>query len=444
MEKSTDIAIIGSGLAAYAAALELEGKGHQVTVVSKAPGATAMSSGAWDLVDSPDLGFKQDWESDPTIRELVLRTLRRSEFHPYAICARHFGEEALWSLLESSASRAVASLPLAMSSLTERNRVMLSDIGSYKGTALVQSSMQSSDLKGMKGAKVLVVGIQGFPNFNAHFIRKALVEIQENQAHPYIEFAGSWDIALSEDPISASLHSVELAHYFDQEKFFGRFCQEMLRYLEGKVYTHLLLPPVLGLENTEAILAALKQISGLQVSETLASPMSVPGWRLGEAIRKYFEKTGVEILAGDVVGYDSDKTKLKSLRIHDEDQRIRLTAKAVILASGKYLGGGIEKRSSFRETVFNLPLYCDRQRLNEQSVQQIATSASRDRQSFLGLGVRVNPLCQALDEGGQPTFDNLFAAGSILGSLDPTHERSCSGVALVSGTVSARSAASCF
>src|SRR5262249_16686394 len=149
-------------------------------------------------------------------------------------------------------------------------------------------------------------------------------------------------------------------------------------------------------------------------------------------------REGVEVLAGEVVGYDAEQGRVKSLRIHDEDERIRLNAGAVILASGKYLGGGVTRFQAFKEPIFNLPLFNGRKRLTDQSLMDLSARHSEEKQDFLAVGVRINSRGQALDEDGRPLFDNLFAAGSVLGSFDPSHERSAAGVSLVSGTVAAR------
>lgn len=440
MDKSTDIAIIGGGLATFAAAVELKASGRHVTVVCKAPGSTALSSGAWDLADSPVRSLKDDWDRLPSVRENLAEIVKREEFHPYSVLGRNSSASAVYEALVFCATRAAAECPLAMVGDASKNMLVATDFGTVKPTAFVQGSMRKADLSAMDRAKVLVVGIRGFPNFNARFIRHALLAQQENQRATAVDFAGHLDVEVQGLANRASLHPIELAQFFDREDGFVAFGQAIVKYLEGKVYSHLLLPPVLGVEHPASILEAIQRITGLQAAETLATPMSVPGWRLSESIRRYLMEREIEILEGEAVGFDCEQRRVKAIRVHDEERRIRLLSKTVLLAGGKYLSGGVRRFTEFKEPVFNLPLFRRGRLLKDAGIGSLAASRAAEIQPFLSAGVAVNPLCQVLDEDGQVSFENLFAAGSILADFDPAHQRCAAGVSLLSGTVAAKSA----
>jgi len=318
---------------------------------------------------------------------------------------------------------------------------LATDLGTVKPSAWVQASMRDADLKRWNQAKVLVVGIQGFPAFNSRFIRNALLQQQENQAKTHLKFAGSLDLEMPDVPGRASLHPVELAQRFDREASFVKLGQEIVRYLEGKVYTHLLLPPVMGLENTAAILEAVRRITGLNAAETLATPMSVPGWRLQQAMEKFFHERHFERVDGEVVGFDSESRKIKALYVHQGEERLKLRAKAVVLASGKYLGGGVEHWRHWREAIFNLPLFFGDKSLLHQSLPQVTRRHYSEPQPFLSAGIRINPFGQPLDADADLGYDNLFAAGGVLANFNPAQGHCAAGVSLVSGTVAARHAA---
>ena len=290
-------------------------------------------------------------------------------------------------------------------------------------------------------AKVLVVGIPGFPNFNARFLRHSLLEQQERQAKNHLDFAGSLDLEIPELSERVSLSAVELAQRMDREETFVSVGQEIVRYLEAKVYTHLLLPPVMGIENTQAILEALRRVTGLKAAETLATPMSVPGWRLQLAMDKFLHDQDCERLDGEAVGFDAEGRRIKALYIHQGDQRHKLKARAVILATGKYLGGGLKRQGRWKEPVFNLPVFIQGKELRAQTLPQVSRPGVAERQPFLSGGVAINPLTQPLDGDGQIIYDNLFAAGAVLADFDPAQERCAAGVSLVSGSVAGRHAA---
>lgn len=440
MEKSTDIAIIGGGLAAYAAAVELKASGREVTLVAKAPGATALSSGAWDIADDPVRYAGEPWDRTLALRACLDESTARNAFHPYAVLSRNTPPGGFADFLLQRVGRAAAELPLPMTAPEDRNRLMPSDWGTLKATAVVQASMAEADLSAMERAKILVVGITGYPQFNARFVREALLAHQEGEARPFLEFAGDMEASVVGMAGRHSLTGVDVAQMLDREEGFAPFGEQIVKYLEGKVYSHLLFPPVLGCENTTDIVAALRRITGLKVGETLSTPMSVPGWRLQSAMEKYFAEHLSEVETGEVVGFDCEGRRITSLRIHDRERRLKLKARSFILATGKYIGGGLRRRGRFQESVFRLPVTHRGKVLGEETVYRSATRRAAEPQPFFGAGVAINPLGQPLDPEGQILFDNLFAAGGILADFDPAHERCAAGVSIASGTISARSA----
>ncbi|MFO1464488.1 MAG: FAD-binding protein [bacterium] len=439
MEYNADIAILGGGLAAYAAARELRDSGREVVLVVKAPGASALNSGAWDIADSPRRAAGDDWEGWPGWREGLSEILRREELHPYSVFARGPIGQDFAPFVAATAARAAESLGLPM--VSGEPLALVNDFGSVKPSAWVQASMRDADLRRWQGAKVLVVGIPGFPHFNPRFIRQALLQRQEGQAKSHLEFAGHLDVEIPAWAGRVSLSAMELAQLLDREENFVAFGQEVVRYLEGKVYTHLLLPPVMGVENTSDILEALRRITGLAAAETLATPLSVPGWRLQQAMDRYFQEQLGEVLVGEAVGFDGEGRRVKALYVHEGEQRHKLKAKAVLLATGKYLGGGIARHGRWREPVFNLPIFFGDRRLKAQTMPQETRPGVSELQPFLGAGLAVNSLGQVLDEDGQVAFDNLFACGGVLANFHPSQDRCAAGVSLVSGTLAARHAA---
>jgi len=439
MEINADIAIIGGGLAAYAAARELQGSGRQVMVIAKAPGASALNSGAWDIADSPLRAPGDPWETWPGWREGLKEILKREERHPYSVLARGLLGQDFGDFVEANVSRAAASLRLPM--VSGSPLILAQEFGTVKPCAWAQASMADADLRRWDRAKVLVVGIPGYPNFNPRFIRQALLQRQEGQARTHVEFAGHLEIEIPAWERRVSLSAIELAQALDREPNFVAFGQEIVRYLEGKVYTHLLLPPLMGIENTTAILEALRRITGLAVAETLAVPLSVPGWRLQQALDGYLHAQGVEVLAGEVVGFDGEGRRVKSLYVHQGEQRHKLRVKSAILASGKYIGGGVARNLRWREPVFNLPVRSGGKILRAQTLPQETRSRVAEAQPFLAAGISINSFAQPLDQDGQVAFDNLFACGAVLGDFNPAQDRCAAGVSLISGTLAARFAA---
>ncbi|HKY62002.1 MAG TPA: FAD-binding protein [bacterium] len=431
--------MLGGGLAAYAAALELRESGLQVTIVARAPGASALNSGAWDLA-ATSRSSTEDWAEWPEAKVALREILRSREEHPYSVIGRGLGLDESSDFIHQALERAARTLPLEMSSSDSGAMAMVNDLGTVKPSAWVQSSMREADLRSWRRAKALVVGFEGFPKFRGEFIRRSLLEQQEKQPFSHLEFAGSLEMAVPGVSGRASLTAVEIAEALDREENFVAFGQELVGYLEGKVYDRILLPPLLGLENTRHIVEALGKITKLKVAETLATPMSVPGLRLHRAIERFFDHESFEKIEAEAVGFDAEGRKLKALYLHSEEQRHRLRASAFVLAGGKYLGGGIKRRRQWREPLFGLPIWLEGKLLKHQSMPQVTRRDPAISQPFLTAGLRINSFAQPLDGDGQIAYDNLFAAGAILTGFNPAQEHCAAGVSIATGAVAGRHA----
>ena len=90
-------------------------------------------------------------------------------------------------------------------------------------------------------------------------------------------------------------------------------------------------------------------------------------------------------------------------------------SRAIILASGRFIGGGLHAdRERLKETIFDLP------------VKQPSTRAEWHNRDFLDIrghlvnqaGLEIDDSFRPLNSSGQPAFPTLFAAGSILAHND--------------------------
>ncbi len=414
MNLSTDIAIIGSGWAGVAAALEARAKGLRVMVLQKGAGSTSLSSGAIDLADSPDRTARDDWNEHLSIQKNIHDLIRKNPSHPYALLSEKMGEAEFFEFLKKSVLSLTKTIPLTWSGDLQNNRLQATPFGTFKPTALVQASMAEANLLSMNRAKLLVMGFHGYAGFNSRFIKEAL--------RLHLESISSIDLDIPGLEGKSSLTPFEIATRFDQEEIFIRLKELILSAVQGKNYTHLFLPPVMGILHTDSILQALQKITGLQVAETLATPMSIPGYRLSQAMGQVLKQQGVETIEGTAVVYEADQRRIKSVGIQTRRERIQIQAKSFVLASGKFIGGGISRKQNFKENLFDLPVF----------------SAN----SIFKAGVRTNEHLQPLNSNQEPAFENLFAAGSVLAGYESAQDHTGSGVAIVTGTCVGNNAAS--
>lgn len=436
MNFSADILVIGSGWAGYAAAMEAVKQGQTVIMVEKGPGASALSSGAIDVADlqhSP-AGFLL--EKHLPIEEKLQEIIYHEFDHPYSLLSRQMGMGSFFEFLRESIFQTTQSLPWRWAGDLEKNRLQITGFGNVKATALVPENMEAGNLLAMNQAKLLVVGIRGFGIYQSKFIKDFLLDFQSEQPVPYIQFAGNLDLEVPGLEERSSLLDFEIAQRLDEEAGFVPFAQALLSYLQGKVYTHVIFPPVLGVVNTELIIKTLKRITGLNVAETLGSPITIPGIRLKNAMTQSCEAKGVQVLRGEVKSVLQQNGHIQALELESNRNIIRLDAKAFVLASGKYLGGGIKSEGSARESIFNAELNIP----PDTKTNVYTKSDVLEKQMLWKVGLKTTDMFQAFSKGGVEVFQNLFAAGSVLGGYDYIHGRCGAGVAICTGFLAGRNA----
>jgi glycerol-3-phosphate dehydrogenase subunit B len=133
-----------------------------------------------------------------------------------------------------------------------------------------------------------------------------------------------------------------------------------------------------------------------------------------------------------VVGADTDGDRIEALRLADGGTH---EASQVVLATGGVLGGGVESdRESVRERLFGCHVAAPADR------DDWAAEAAFGAHEFARFGVDVDADLRPLTAAGDPEFDNLRAAGHVLGGFDFAAEKSGSGVSLATGYEAGRRA----
>jgi glycerol-3-phosphate dehydrogenase subunit B len=103
-------------------------------------------------------------------------------------------------------------------------------------------------------------------------------------------------------------------------------------------------------------------------------------------------------------------------------------AEAVLLATGGALHGGWLSfaNGEVQEAVFGLPIESSRDR------EAWVASSLYQEQPFARLGLQVDTRFRPCNQKGRPFFENLFAAGGLLGGSDRTFEGSRQAIDLAS------------
>ena len=253
----------------------------------------------------------------------------------------------------------------------------------------------------------LVCGILGLPGFTA----PALARLWGDAAGVRLA-AATLDAGPRTPP--AGWSPVALAAALDREP--GPLADALARAVRDAGATRAILPPVLGLERGEDVRAALAAAAGVPVGEMLGVPPSVPGWRLDRALLAAAEAHGVEVLAGRAGDPVAENGRVAAVSVRaDDGAEQRLTARAVVLASGKFVGGGIVADPRLREPALGCPVWVEHLGSTFDAPEPLAlTRPEREApQPLLGAGVRDDGSGRPVNQRGNVVYANVRVAGSI-------------------------------
>lgn len=193
--------------------------------------------------------------------------------------------------------------------------------------------------------------------------------------------------------------------------------------------THVLMPAVLGLDDAAPVRAALQQVLGVPVFECLGAPPSIPGWRLDRAFLRALRTAGIEVISGIVHGCDAENGSISRVHVSNDGVARTIHAERFVLATGKFLGGGIAtvsitaREQALVETALGMPVWIDHLDQTFTTAESL-TLTSRVRtydQPLLRAGVHVNAASEPLDARGRVIYRNLSVAGSVRADTDAQH-----------------------
>lgn len=421
-----DVLVLGGGMAGAMAALAARAGGARVALVRRSPGATALSSGAVSV--AADLGAGPEdplaWRRGPLEAARRLAALRPE--HPYAL----LGAE-LERLPEALAFAARALDPL-LSPALDRPRFLATPFGAAIGAALCQRSMAAGDLLAVR-APLAVAGFRGHLGFDAELVAAGLERCVPRGGPA--TFALEVELPFG-DP-AARPH--ELARALDAPGAAEALGDRLRAALAGRGAGAVLLPPVLGLAPGGRTVERIAAAAGLAVAETLSDVPSVPGLRLQAALEARLRAAGVEVLTGAVqgVGGPGDPVAVGSVALH---------AGCWILATGRFVGGGIARRGVLVEPVLGLPVQAAEGReagvhLAQRPAASLTVRDRRAPQPLLSAGLKVDATLRPLDGMGRPIHPRLLAAGAVVGGHEQATDGTGLGVAILTGFLAGRTAA---
>lgn len=422
-----DVLVLGGGLAGAIAALAAREAGARVALVRRAPGATALSSGAISV--ATDLSALP---GDPLAAlrapvDAARRLARLAPDHPYAVVG-----EAL-DRLPDALGFAASELAGVLAPPLDRPRVLATPWGGAAVAALCQRSMAAGDLLGARGP-LACVGFRGFLRWDAGAVADGIRRLAPRGAPGAT--AAEVELPAGLAPAAARPHALARAL---EAAGAAEAAGDRLRAALPPGATAALVPPVLGLTAAARVAERLAARAGLPVAETLSDVPSVPGVRLQDAIEARLAAAGVEVIPGAVSGAGGPGVPA------DASGRPVLGA-AWVLATGRFIGGGIRRRGALEEPALGIPVQAaeGRDAGVHLAARPPASLTARDRrgpQPLLSAGVRVDPALRPLDAHGAPVHPRLFAAGAVVGGHEHATDGTGLGVAILTGFLAGRAAA---
>lgn len=412
-----DLVVVGNGLAGSAAALFAAKRGLSVAVVGSGS-QLPLSSGMLDLVGM--IPGERSYTSRPWE---TLEALMRSEAgHPYGKLGIRTIREAFEGFLSFLEGEGLGYR------VCESNGRVITSVGTVKASYALPETMAAGVEAFAEKRKTLVVGIRGLKGF---------------QARQVAEAAGVFWPGLSAVEVSpvglgrpGDLYPEALARELDLPAGRERLIQAIVPHLDG--HGAVGLPPILGMEKSREALAHLEASLGVPCFEIPGMPPTAAGVRLREALDRAFARYGVATFIGGRVTSVTEGDAGFSVTASLRGEPTTLTARKMILATGRFMGGGLTG---------------DRCRVSEPLLGlHVAQPESRDAWHRIDLfdprghavnraGVMADGRMRPLTADGTPVNPDLFVAGSLLARQDWKREKSGAGISIATAFRAAESCA---
>ncbi|MFC7132013.1 MULTISPECIES: glycerol-3-phosphate dehydrogenase subunit GlpB [Salinibaculum] len=420
MAIESEVLVVGGGLAGLTGALSAARAGADVRLVSYKQSTLRNASGLVDV-----LGYTPDGDGPLVDPYAAIPDL--PERHPYRTVGVDGVREAM-ALFDDVA-------PDYRGGHTDANALLPTHGGTIKPTARypagASAGLASDD------RDVLLVGIAGMVDFDATHAAAHL----EAAGVPFdvrgvtIEFPGTLDAKAKVTRYAKLLDTNGKVAVRGRERpardaLAERVNTELAG--EGRVG----FPAVLGDDDAAGVRAALRERLGADVFEVPMGPPSLPGLRLEDALFAALDEAGASFETGNpVVDYDGDG-HIERVYVEKNGAKIPYSADQYVLATGGLVGKGVESdREAVYEPIFDchVPHAADR-------YDWFDTEAFGDH-AFARFGVSTDDDLRPEDAGGNVEFENLRAAGAVLGGYDFAAEKSGSGVSIATGYAAGRTAA---
>jgi glycerol-3-phosphate dehydrogenase subunit B len=413
MSEPYDVAIVGAGLAGMSAAVFAANRGLRVVQVGNA-GALLFSSGLLDLLGVHPIEEGRAWSDPWAGLAAVGRDLPR---HPYAKCDAAGVRAAFGELIA-----ALNEAGLAYTAPSDHNHEVLTGVGTVKSTYCLPYSMQPGSAALAAGAPCLLVDFEGLREYSAKAVAAGIAARWSGVRTLRLTFPAPG--------VAGEVYAAHIALTLEE-----RAARERLA---GLIRPHLGdaravgLPAVLGIMRTARAAADLSEALGVPVFEVPTMPTSVPGLRLKNALERAVAARGVErCVHGRVAAVERSGDEF-ALAVEATSVPAALRSRAVILATGRFMGGGLKaSRARVSEPLLNLYVAQPDTRSDWHRTDVFDARGHALNRA----GLEVDHGFRACDARGSVVHPRLFAVGTVLAHHDWARMRCGAGLAIGTAAV---------
>lgn len=419
----SEIVVIGEGIAGITAIVNLIKSGKNPILISKSFGATAMFSGAYDIGNSP---YKYR-----TLNESLQDITEINKYHPYNYI------KDVKTVLNESFQLVNNSLNLNLSTISfeNPNLFMPTQYGNFKPTSVVDKNNIQIELKNMinSGSSYAISSFDMFKNYHSQKLLNTLKDIAKSR-NSVTRFAPV-KINFLKRNHDAYFQNHDFAQLLDSDKAFDKFITYLKKLSKQIDIKTIIIPPILGIEEYPKLFNRIKDECAIDMCETISLTPSVPGIRLQKAVSKYIKQNKIRKINSKVISFKQKDGEITHLTTQNG---IEIPVSAVILATGKFIGGGIDVKSKPFESIFNLPVFYNNKGINNYSLNSMFDNDFFKNHKIYSTGVKINDKFKPVDVSNNVIYDNLFAAGNVLQGYNYLESHGGMGVAIATGYYSAQ------